>query len=447
VRVPSPGHGHRFGDGNANAYAYLLSAALALGGAPLLSGCASACKRVAANRQSFLDRDADATGPQMMLALPLAPLSQQLSARLAQVKPIAVPLPDLGIGGVELPLGSLTARLHSIILLPASPDHLAFRVRVMLASGKELVTTIDLEAELRPRLDVASGVVDVSISPADIARVKPIIPTSERKRLGDFLYSKVPAMARRFVDRGTVDGLVGRLANDLLGGSWPLIRDNLLGNIGTLTEFSIDLPDLPLTAIQLRSDEADLLLALTSSLPAAGLRSVARDPATPATLPQLRLSGSAVAEMVNWQMAEGTIPGRYTREGVATARGTYEAGASWQSGARPLKIHVWDSTKDCAYVQFGGTPEISVGGGQLQVAVDDASIEETKGSAKVRAGLWFKRLGRQTFEVSESTAANLRFEIFGTPMRASATSARLADDTLTLGLSLVEERAAAGRRR
>lgn len=427
--------------------ARLLSLATLLAAPPLLSGCASACKRVAADRQAFLGRAPQTGGAQMMLALPLAPLSQQLSARLAKVKPVQVPLPDLGIGGIDLPIGSLSARLHSIILLPAAPEHLAFRARVMLQSGKQLVTTIDLEAEFRPRLDVASGVVDVSVSPADIARVRPTIPATERKRLGDFLYQKVPSMARRFVDRGMVDGLVGRLADDLLGGSWPLIRDNLLGDVGTLTEFSIDLPELPIAAIGLRSNDNDLLLAITSELPAAGLSQLARDPKTPATLPQLRISGSAVAELVNWQMAQGTIPARYTREGVATARGDYEAGASWESGERPLKIHVWDSKKDCAYVQFGGTPEVKAGGGQLEVAVDDAAIEETKGSAKVRAALWFRRLGRQTFEVSESTAADLRFDLFGAPMRASASSASLADDTLTLGLTLIEERAPAQRPR
>ncbi len=425
----------------------LLSLAALLALPPLASGCASACKRVAADRQAFLERAPESRGAQMMLALPLAPLSQQLSARLSKVKPVRVPLPDLGIGGIDLPIGSLSARLHSLVLLPASADHLAFRARVVLGSGKQVVTTIDLEAEFQPRMDVANGVVDVSVAPGDIARVRPTIPASERKRLGDFLYRQVPAMARRFVDRGMVDGLVGRLADDLLGGSWPLIRDNLLGDVGTLTEFSIDLPELPITAIGLRSDTNDLLLAITSALPAEGLRQIARDPSTPATLPQLRISGSAVAELVNWQMAQGTIPGRYTREGVATPRGDYEAGASWESGERPLKIHVWDAKKDCAYVQFGGTPEVKVGGGQLEVEVDDAAIEETKGSAKVRAALWFKRLGRQTFEVSESTAADLRFDLYGAPMRATASSARLADDTLTLGLTLVEERAPAQRPR
>ena len=425
------------------AAALLVAAPLAVAS----SGCASACKRVAADRQAFLQREASASAPQLLLALPLAPLSQELTRRLSRVKPVRVPLPELGIGGVDLPLGSLSARLHSIILLPAAPEHLAFRARVNLSAGNQTVTTIDLEAEFRPRLDVANGVVDVAVTPADIARVRPTIPASERKRLGDFLYGQVPAMARRFVNRQAVDGLVERLADDLLGGSWPLIRDNLLGDVGTLTEFSIDLPELPLAAIGLRSTDADLLLAITSDLPAAGLTSLARDPNTPATLPQLRISGSAVAELVHWQMAEGAIPGRYTREGVASPRGTFEAGATWEPGQRPLKLHVWDSTKECAYVQFGGTPRVSVGGGELAVAVNDATIEESKGSAKVRAALWFRRLGHQTFAVSESTAANVRFELFGAQMRATATSASLTNDILTLGLTLIEERPAARQSR
>lgn len=384
--------------------------------------------------------------PQMVLALPLAMLSQEVSRRLGKIAPVRVPLPALEIAGVDLDFGSLSARLHSIVILPAPADHLAARLRVILFSGKEAVTTIDLEAELSPRLDVASGEVRVAIAPADIARVRPTIPASERRHLGDFLYRKVPPMARRFVDRRAVDGIVERMSGDLLGGSWPLIRDGLLGDIGTLSEFAVDLPELPITAIGLRSNDADLVIAVHTSLPAAGIADpLARDPATPATQPQLRISGPAVAELVNWEMAAGAIPGRYTREGAASPRGEFEAGVTWESGERPLKIHAWTSAKECAYVRFGGTPRVSAGAGAIAVAVNDAKIEETRGSAKVRAALWFSGLGRQTFAVSESAAASLRFELFGAMMRASATSAHLGASALALGLTLAEERPA-GRR-
>lgn len=420
-----------------------LASALAL---TLAGGCASACKRVAADREDFLRRTMSVSEPHLALALPLGMLSQEVSRRLAKVPAVKVPLPELGIGGVDLPLGSLSARLHSIVFLPAAQGNLAFRARVVLLSGKEMVTTIDLEAEAKPRLDVAGGAIEVAITPADIARVRPSIPTSERARLGDFLYRQIPPMARRFVDRRSVDGLVAKLGDDLLGGSWPMIRDNLLGDIGTLTELSVDLPELPITALALRSTPADLVIAVHTSLPAAGLADpTRRDPATPAAQPQLRLSGAAVAELVNWEMAQGMIPSRYTREGAPSPKGEFEAGVTWAAGERPLRLHAWTTAKECAYVQFGGTPKVSAGGGSIAVKVNDAKIVETRGSAKVRAGVWFSGLGRQTFAVSESTAASVGFDLFGEPMKATATSVHLGADELALGLTLAPGGAAARR--
>ena len=82
---------------------------------------------------------------------------------------------------------------------------------------------------------------------------------------------------------------------------------------------------------------------------------------------------------------------------------------------------------------------------QLEAAVADGKIEATRGSAKVRAAVWFSGLGRQTFKISESAAASVRFDLFGATMRASAIAATLRGDELDLGVALTEERRGARR--
>jgi hypothetical protein len=292
----------------------LLAALLSL---PLAGGCASACKRVAADRQEFLARPVQTSAPQMALVLPLAALSQEMTRKLARARPMSLNLPRPGIAGFDLDLGAASARLTSITVLPAADDHLGFRVAVGLGSGNQAIATIELEAEVRPQLDLSRGAVTVSLSPRDIASLRPRLPPAEERRLGDFLWSKVPGLARQLIDRGTIDGVVRQLSRDLLGPMWPKIRDSLLADVGTLTEFTIDLPDeLPIAALALRSSPADLELAVTLALPASGLaRARGRSPGTPAGLPQVRISGSAVAELANAAMRGGSLPERYTREG------------------------------------------------------------------------------------------------------------------------------------
>lgn len=422
----------------------LLAALLSL---PLAGGCASACKRVAADRQEFLARPVQTSAPQMALVLPLAALSQEMTRKLARARPMSLNLPRPGIAGFDLDLGAASARLTSITVLPAADDHLGFRVAVGLGSGNQAIATIELEAEVRPQLDLSRGAVTVSLSPRDIASLRPRLPPAEERRLGDFLWSKVPGLARQLIDRGTIDGVVRQLSRDLLGPMWPKIRDSLLADVGTLTEFTIDLPDeLPIAALALRSSPADLELAVTLALPASGLaRARGRSPGTPAGLPQVRISGSAVAELANAAMRGGSLPERYTREGSPSPSGEFEAGVTWVSGARPLKVHVWSTAGDCTYVRFGGTPSAAVRGEQVRFAVDDGALERSMGSAKVRMALWLGGVGRRTFEVSESAASSLRFELFGAPMRARATSVQIGADEVALGIVLTEEPAARRR--
>ena len=59
-----------------------------------------------------------------------------------------------------------------------------------------------------------------------------------------------------------------------------------------------------------------------------------------------------------------------------------------------------------------------------------------EGTAKVRAGIWFSGLGRQSFEVIEEMAAHFDLQIAGQALRTRIHTAELRGDEVVLGLAL-----------
>ena len=97
------------------------------------TGCAqAACTRVKDDRRAFLQRRGSGDAAQMVVAVPMATLSQSLSWPLAKLKPISVPLQ---LPGLDLGLGTLEISLRTIQLLPSATEgQLSLRVRFALAS-------------------------------------------------------------------------------------------------------------------------------------------------------------------------------------------------------------------------------------------------------------------------------------------------------------------------
>lgn len=404
---------------------------------PLLSapGCAaSVCKKVHADRDAFVRRGAE-PGPHVALALPYATLSQGLQRALAASRPVQVPLPDLG----PVELGSLTASLRGVGFHAAPPGQVGVRVTVALASGGRPVTAIELDAVVAPQLDPGSGVVRVRLRAQDLVQVRPNLPPAERRRFAEFVLGLVPASARALVGREQVEDLADGFLREIVGGRWPQIRDHLLQGTDELVDAEIDLPELPITRIELRSGEADLELWAHTSLPAERLADgPARPAGADARLVALRMSGGTAAALVNRAMAQGQVPARYDREGDPDPRGELVAGAEWRAGARPLKLHAWSLQGTCARLTFAGTPTVAARGGRLEVGVPDGALEAVEGSLKARAGVWFSGLGRQTFAVSQAVAGATEFELAGVGYRATVVAAAATGAELVLSLALAE---------
>jgi hypothetical protein len=81
---------------------------------------------------------------------------------------------------------------------------------------------------------------------------------------------------------------------------------------------------------------------------------------------------------------------------------------------------------------------VTARGGELLVDVRDGTLEQVTGSLRVRAAVWFTGLGRQTFELSESVADSLEFEVLGVDYRATVVAASATRSELVLSLALAE---------
>jgi len=198
------------------------------------TGCATAaCTRVRDDHRDFLRRRGSGDAAQLVVAVPLATLSQSLSWPLAKLQPISVPLQ---VPGLDLGLGSLEIGLHSVQVLPAAEGQLALRVRFALASRGRAITAIDLDATITPQIVPQTNTVRLSLRPQDLVRVRPSLPAAERAKFSAFLRSQLPAAAEALLGRGRIDDAAEKVLADLVERAFPAVRDNLLARVGTLVD-------------------------------------------------------------------------------------------------------------------------------------------------------------------------------------------------------------------
>ncbi len=409
---------------------------------PVGSGCATAaCSKVRADRQAFAQQRGTGDVAQMVLAIPRSTLSQSLSFPLSRVAPVALPLPTLALPqlpGLGIDLGAAEMRLRSVEVLSAADGQVGLRVRLGLMSRGREVLAIDLDTVIAPQLSPQDGSVRLQLRPRDLVSVRPSLPPAERRKFVDFVVGMVPAGAARLVSRGRIEQLVDSVLGDLLGRSFPKVRDALLGRVETLVDVEIDLPAVPLTRVALRSPGDDLELWLYTSLPAGPVAAgPARAPGGDPRLVQLRMSGAAAAALTNQAIVRGEVPGRYNLAGEPSPTGEFEAGVAWSSGPRPLRIHAWKQQPTCAHITFSGTPVLQATQGNLNLAVPDARIERVRGAAKARVAVWYSGLGRQTFAFSEAMAGSTEFSLLGVRYAATPQRAAVVGDDVTVEMLLV----------
>lgn len=284
--------------------------------------CATPCERVQSSHDAFrkatapIDSVAARPAPDssdgrahMSVSVPYELIDAMIAKELARLPKLKLPLGS--VAGVSL--GSLQVAVEGVRARKAPPGELGFRVMIGLREGKRTILSVDVDARVRPRLDARTGTLAVALSGRDVIALAPSMSKQSRQQLGDWIYSQLPAAARMIADKRTVTELAGELADQLMKQAASLLERELLDDLGELARFEFDLPDeLPIRTIELAASERYLDIDLRTSLRVAHGLAPGRERIADLhpNLVQVRMSGDAIAALINYGIREGRIPGR-----------------------------------------------------------------------------------------------------------------------------------------
>ena len=375
---------------------------------PLWLGCGSTCADIAADRAAFARHEGRPHGVDARLSVPFAVMDATLARQLVARPPVEVKLP-LAQLGLEL---TLSARLDGVHLQPAPDGQVGVLAQVGLYDGDTRIIDATIATRVTPIFRETNPALIVSVRGSDLGAVTPSTTPASRARLARWLREKLPRVARAFA----TDELTGTAADALLQlfaeRVWPAVKGPVLGT-KTLASTELGLPDVPIAQLSVRSSATTLHLDLQTALPAA-----------PEALPDARdeprltlvLAGPTAAALVNEGMARGLVPSRFTSAGKPAPDGAYEARLGWESGARPLRVHLWQSDAKrgkCQSAVVSGALAARVERDELVVDVHDGVIGSVRGDAMTEAFAWLDALWRDALELAFRVASVVSFEAEG----------------------------------
>ena len=403
--------------------------------------CGTTCEQIAGDRARFLHREGGTPQPHLALEIPFAMANRLIAARLERVP--ATPI-TLGAGGrFQRYLPSLTLVPKRLELRPAPPGHLGLHAELELRTSGGRWLTVDVAGQLRPELRAGTGQLELGIRADDLRSLRPRLNPVAREQVIDFLVGRhLPVPLRLLLRSEAAGALLDQIVADATEKTYAALREHVLARLGEVVRLRIGVPDLPLADLRLhsaggRSDGRLVVHARTPFPVSEGLAVTTPGERPPAPdVMRLRLAGATVAELGNWAIARGELPGRYDRQGRPTPDGDFEAGLAWTDGNRPLKVDLWKTAAPCLQVRLGATPKLAVAGDRLRVSVDDGAIERVKGPALIEFGAAFYRLAADAIRFSHELAGRLRFSLGGQEMVVRVRSARSSAEALVLDLQL-----------
>ena len=402
----------------------------------LVAGCGPPCREIAARRVALGSRIVGAE-PHGRLRVPLARANAILAGSLAG-QPLEKEIgPELLPSGLPLRLPALIARVREVRVVPAPPGRVGFAIRIEIRDPEREIATLALRAEVVPRVvrGRASTSLEISLGADSLLSVKPELGPDVNRQLTDALAGWLPDGLRRRVPRAVLERGARELARHLTGGVYRALRATLLARLGEVTRLRLGLPALPIARVTVRSPDEALEVDLVTDLPVRrGLTARAHS----SDRIQLRLSGSAVAEIGNWAIEQGRLPRRYTRTLQPRPDGDYRPIFDWvgDRSRRPLVVHIFQERGGCSYFAVGMRPEISIAGGSLVAVLRDREIESTRGSVALQLAVWLKSLVSSAADTTRRIAATTQLEAGGRRFDTRVTRAELAGDELVLDLEI-----------
>jgi len=418
----------------------LAALAALLSGAALQLGCGATCDRIEEDREEFLSKKGKDAGTHAELLVPFAVAERLIEPQIAAVKPIELKIP--GLGSLADYFGELTVAPTRVRLRPADPDRIGFRLDFELRSDGKKAFAMFLETEVRPEIDLAAGKVILGFTPEALAKTKPGIPKDAKKDLGGLVYSEIPSAARIFIPRSVVDAAAGSAIELLVSEFYARAKEKMLPKLAETSRFELTLPEAPLASVGITStDEGGgrLRLAIVTTLPVrAGLAEPpAGTPPPSAERITIRMSGSTVAQLANWAMAQGLVPDRYDGAGKAKKDGELRPGLDWIRGEkRPMRVILWDLDKPCMRITMSAKPSIRIVDEKLEIAAEDAETEDVEASAFTKVGVWFYVLWKDAMKVHKKTSSRMKATVAGQEVEAVVEKAAVEKDELVLEIGL-----------
>jgi hypothetical protein len=408
--------------------------------ATLQIGCGATCDRIEEDREEFLARKGTNTDTHVEVLIPFAVAERLVEAQVSAVKPIELKIP--GLGQLADYFGELAVAPTRVELRPAAKDLIGFHLDFEVRSDGKKAFAMFMETEIRPEIDLAAGKVILGFTPEALEKVKPGISKDAKKDLGGVIYARIPAAARLFVPRSAVDAAAGTAVELLVGSFYAKAKEKMLPKLAEKSRFELTLPDVPLAAAAITSTAENgghLRLALVTSLPVRAGIAAAPEGAAPPSSERIsvRMSGSTLAELVNWAMAKGLVPDRYDGKGKPKKDGELRPGLDWVRGEeRPMKIIMWDLDKPCMRITMAAKPAVAVVDDKLEIKAEDPKTDDVEASAFTKVGVWFYVLWKDAMKLHQKTSARMKMVVAGQELEAVVEKAIVERDEVALEVSL-----------
>lgn len=408
--------------------------ALLISFALVMSGC-GACQQVTAHREAFraqMNAAEAGNAPHIRLEIPSKLVDDWTRNAVRSLPEVPFDLPGLGDLSRYVDRLGLDARRLRVAL--DRDDAARFDLDVDIKSGGRALFGLQLGAVAPVRYDPRKGTLRIALRADMFEKITPRLDDGAVDRLSDTLLGQVPAALRgalrptaRRVAREGIDALTRQ--------AYQLLRARVLTPLGEVADFEVAMPDVPLAGLALTSEGGRWLVDARLPFGAAGLR-----PARPGNGLRMAVSTEALAQLGNWAMGEGRIPARYTQQGKPSKSGDYEAGFGWQSGQRPLKVHLWTAdvaqSGICVHARAGAEPRIALRDGKLQVGFENGSIEELTGPPLLGSALDLMGISTEAFAFTKTIATRTRIKLGNEKISVSVSGIELKGDALTLDLAV-----------
>jgi hypothetical protein len=396
------------------------------------SGCGSRCKEVNAARTALSSRQgAPGRTADVRVTVPFERANTLFDEVLRE--PIELPLDVPDLGPLELALTKLSATVRQVRLQPGPPGKVRIATTIAIGDTEGEVATLAAVAEVAPRVERGDGgtVLVIGLGPENLLALEPQLSA---RALEEVVARRIPAKLRDRVPRIVLRAAADKLAAYLAGAGFQALRDKLLVRLGEVARLRLRLPDVPVAHTDIRSTETALVVDILTDLPVR--RGLA--PGADTGEVDVRISGSAVAELANWAIESGRAPRWYNRsiepkpDGEFRPRFDYVA----EDRAHPFKVYSFQERGGCSYFRVGVRATVRLDGDALVATALDRELEAQSANPVIEAAAWVKYFLVGSLDRSKRIAAHTRLTVGKRTLETRVVGAELVDDEARFALRL-----------